>query len=104
MLKTKCKTLIKLLLSKLNEENGVGIESFTSSQQFHHYKPLPTCPWTHNNNEAITICVGICNMESVGIFYQVPWRARFLKLYRFPKGINIPLVHLLHGGIEMNCK
>jgi hypothetical protein len=23
----------------------------------------PNCPWTHNNNEATTICDGIYNME-----------------------------------------
>jgi hypothetical protein len=64
----------------------------------------PTFPWTHNNNEAITICDGICNMESVGIFYTMTCCARFLRVYTFSKGINIPLVHLLHGGTKMNCK
>jgi hypothetical protein len=64
----------------------------------------PTFPWTHNNNEAITICDGICNMERVGIFYLMPWCARFLRLYTFSKGIMILLIHLLHGGTEMNCK
>ncbi len=64
----------------------------------------PTFPWTHNNNETITICDGICNMENFGIFYLVSWCARFLRLYTFSKGINIPSVHPLHGGTEMNCK
>ncbi len=64
----------------------------------------PTFLWTHNNNEAITICDGICNMERVGIFYPMLWCARFLRLYTFSKWINIPLVHSLHGGTEMNCK
>jgi hypothetical protein len=64
----------------------------------------PTFPWTHNNNEAITICDRICNMERVGIFYPLLWFARFLRLNTLSKGKNILLVHLLHGGIEMNCK
>jgi hypothetical protein len=31
----------------------------------------PTFLWTHNNNEAISMCDGICNMERVGIFYPM---------------------------------
>jgi hypothetical protein len=54
-----------------------------------------TFPWTHNNNEAITICDGICNMERVGMFNLVPWCARFLRLYTFSKVLNIPLIHPL---------
>jgi hypothetical protein len=64
----------------------------------------PTFIWTHKNNEAMIICDGICNMERVGIFYPVLWCASFLRLYTFSKGINIPLVHPLHGGTEMNYK
>jgi hypothetical protein len=51
--------------------------------------------WTHSNNEAITICDGIYNMERVGMFYPIPWCARFLKLYTFSKGLQIPLAHSL---------
>jgi hypothetical protein len=54
-----------------------------------------TYPWTHSNNEAIIICDGICNMERVGMFYPVPWCVRFLRLYTFSKGLNIPLIHPL---------
>jgi hypothetical protein len=43
-------------------------------------------------------------MERVGIFYPVPWCARFFKLYTFSKGINIPRIHSLHGCTEMNYK
>ncbi len=64
----------------------------------------PTFLWTHNNNEAITICDGFCKVERVGIFYPVSWCARFFRLYTFSKRINILLVHPLHGHIEMNCK
>jgi hypothetical protein len=64
----------------------------------------PTFPWTHNNNEDITICDEICNMERVSIFYPMPWCVRFLSLYTLSKRIKIPLVHLLHGGTKMNCK
>ncbi len=64
----------------------------------------PTFPWTHNNNEAITICDRIYNMERVGMFYPMPWCVRFLKFYTFSRGINIPLVHPLHGDIGRNCK
>ncbi len=63
----------------------------------------PNFPWTHNNNEAITICDGIYNMERVGMFYLVPWCARFLKLYTFSKGLHIPLVHSLRGATEKKC-
>ncbi len=62
----------------------------------------PTFLWTHNNNEAITICDEICNMERVGMFSPMPWCARFLRLYTFSRGF--PLVHPLHGSIKMNCK
>jgi hypothetical protein len=31
----------------------------------------PTFPWTHNNNEAMTIGDKIYNMERVGMFYRV---------------------------------
>jgi hypothetical protein len=48
----------------------------------------PTFPWTRNNNEAITICDGIYNMERVVIFYPMPWCARFLRLYTFAKGLT----------------
>jgi hypothetical protein len=51
--------------------------------------------WTHSNNEAITICDGIYNMERVGMFYPIPWCARFLKLYTFSKRLQIPLAHSL---------
>jgi hypothetical protein len=64
----------------------------------------PTFPWMHNNNEVINVCDGICNMERVGIFYPMPWCARFIRLYTFSKRINIPMVHSLHRGTEMNCK
>ncbi len=60
----------------------------------------PTFNWTHSNNEAITICDGICNMERVGMFYPVPWCVRFLRLYTFSKRLNIPLTHPLRGAIE----
>jgi hypothetical protein len=60
----------------------------------------PNFPWTHNNNETITICDGIYNMERVGMFYPIPWCARFLKLYTFSKGLHIPLVHSLGGATE----
>jgi hypothetical protein len=43
----------------------------------------PTFPLTHNNNEAITRRDIIYNMERVGMFYQVSWCARFLRLYTF---------------------
>jgi len=46
----------------------------------------PTFLWTHNNNEAITICDGICNMERVGMFSPMPWCARFFRHYRFSRG------------------
>jgi hypothetical protein len=62
----------------------------------------PTFHWTHNNNEAITICDGIYNKERVSIFYLVPWCVRFLRLYTFSKGLNIPLIHPLRGVIEKN--
>ncbi len=77
---TKCRTLMESLFWKLSEENGVGTHCLTSSQQFPICRPLPTpFLWTHNNNEAITICDRICNMEMVGMFYLVSWYARFLK-------------------------
>jgi hypothetical protein len=60
----------------------------------------PTFPWTHNINEAITICNEIFNMERVGMFYPIPWCVRFLRLYTFLKGLNIPLIHPLRGVIE----
>jgi len=44
---------------------------------------VPTFFWTHNNNEAITICDGISNMERVGVFYPMLWCARFFRLYTF---------------------
>ncbi len=52
-------------------------------------------PWTHSNNEGITICDGICNMERVGMFYPIPWCAKFLRLYTFSKGLHTPLMHPL---------
>jgi hypothetical protein len=64
----------------------------------------PTLPWTHNNNEAMTIGDRIYNMEMVGVLYLVLWFARFLRLYTFSRGINIPLVHPLHGATKRNCK
>jgi hypothetical protein len=45
----------------------------------------PNFPCTHNNNEAITICDGICNMERVSVFYLMSWCARLLRLYTFSK-------------------
>jgi len=44
---------------------------------------VSTFPWTHSNNEVLTICEGIYNMERVGMFYLAPWCARFLRLYTF---------------------
>jgi hypothetical protein len=41
-------------------------------------------------------------MERVGMFYPVPWCARFLKLYTFSKGLHIPLVHSLRGATKKN--
>jgi hypothetical protein len=68
------------------------------------FNGLGTCSIIlNNNNEAITICDGICNMESVGMFYPIPWCAKLFKLYTFSKGINIPLVPPLCGAIERNC-
>jgi hypothetical protein len=64
----------------------------------------PTFPWTHNNNEAITICDKICNMEMVGMFYLVSWYERFLKLHTFSRGTNIPLIHPLHGTTKRTYK
>ncbi len=61
-----------------------------------------TFPWTHSNNEAITICDGIYNMERVGMFYPVPWCVKFRRLYTFSKGLNIPLMYPLQGAIEKN--
>jgi hypothetical protein len=43
-------------------------------------------------------------MEKVGMFYPMSWCVRFFKFYTFSRGINIPLVHPLHGNIERNCK
>jgi hypothetical protein len=86
MLRTKCKTLIKLLLQTLNKENRVGTHSFTLHNNSIITCPCPTFPWTHNNNEAITICDGIYNMERVGILYPMPWCARFLRVTHFQKG------------------
>jgi hypothetical protein len=62
----------------------------------------PTFPWTHSNNETITIYDGIYNMEKVGMFYPVPWCARFLRLYTFSKRLNIPLIHPLRNATEKN--
>jgi hypothetical protein len=42
-------------------------------------------------------------MERVGMFYPVPWYARFLKLYTFSTGINILLVPPLCGATKKNC-
>jgi hypothetical protein len=64
----------------------------------------PTCPWTHNNNEAMTIGDRISNMERVDMFYPMSWCARFLGLYTFSRRIKIPLIHPLHGVIEKICK
>jgi hypothetical protein len=50
----------------------------------------PNFPWTHSNNEAITTCDGICNMEKVGMVYLNPWCAKFLRLYKFSKGLHTP--------------
>ncbi len=66
--------------------------------------PCPPFPWTHNNNEVITICDRIRNMEMVGMFYLVLWYVRFLKLHTFSRGTNIPLVHPLHGTIKRTYK
>ncbi len=48
--------------------------------------PCPTFPWTHNNNEAITICDGIYNMEKVGIYTQCHGVQGFLGFTHFQKG------------------
>jgi hypothetical protein len=67
----------------------------------HALKALaPNFPWTHNNNEAITICDGIYNLERVGMFYPIPWCVKFLRLYTFSKGLHIPLVHPLRGATK----
>jgi hypothetical protein len=64
----------------------------------------PIFPWTHNNNEAMTIGDRIYNMERVGMFYLVLWCARFLKFYTLSRRINIPLIHPLHGSTKKNYK
>jgi hypothetical protein len=62
----------------------------------------PNFPWIYSNNEAITICDGIYNMERVGMFYPVPWCGRLFRLYTFSKGLHIPLMHPLRGAIKKN--
>jgi hypothetical protein len=52
--------------------------------------------------KAITICDGICNMEWIGMFYLVPWCAKFMRLYIFSKGLHIPLVHRLRNATKKN--
>jgi hypothetical protein len=52
----------------------------------------------------MTIGDKIYNMESVGMFYLASWCVKCLRLYKFSRGINIPLVHPLHGATERNCK
>jgi hypothetical protein len=60
----------------------------------------PNFPWTHSNNEAITICDGTYNMEKVGMFYPIPWCARFLRLCTFSKGLHTPRAHPLQDVTE----
>jgi hypothetical protein len=43
-------------------------------------------------------------MKKVGMFYLVPWCARFLRLYTFLKRINIPLVQPLCDATKQNYK
>jgi len=46
----------------------------------------PTFLWTHNNNEAITICEEFVTWKGLVCSPQMPWWTRFFRFYRFSRG------------------
>ncbi len=62
----------------------------------------PHFPWTHNQEEVITFYDFVCKMKKLEMFYPMPWDLHTEILYAFSKGLESPLMHMLHRTIQSN--